>query len=363
MNMANDLEILGKAMEAGVDIAKDVTKETGKTSRENKKSEEETKQQIHKEENATAKENKKQEEGTKQKKIEEREQTEREKTTANKETRKEELDNNIKIFDRVKSAFGKTTNILNDNFKEVKNDYKEIIDKKETELVASREEIKAYQKSLMSAYGEVQRYRVVEEVRNIVANNIINYAEKQAKYNEEIKNITYTINEKEKELQPLEMELNSIKTTIVSLQDAYDELGKRFEVVVKFMSELKFEHKGDLDPQKYSEKYGRKKRELIDLIDDISNKELQLLEKERERLNKIEEINPLMIDLKKTKKVKDILENSKEKFLSVGILEIGNLQLENMNIDTSNTEDIIDVDMSESPESSESEKLLKRETI
>lgn len=357
--MAIDPATAGKFVEKVVDIEKEGIEETGKTSRENKKSEEETKQQIHKEENETAKENKKQEEETKQKKIEEREQTEREKTTANKETRKEELDNDIKISDRVKSAFGKTTNILNDNFKEVKNDYKEIIDKKDKELVTSKEEIKAYRKSLMSAYGEVQRYRVVEEVRNIVANNIIGYVEKKANYDEEIKNITYTIKEKEKELQPLEMELNSIKITIVSLQDAYDELGRRFEVLVKSMSELRFEHKGDLDPQKYAEKYGRKNRELIELIDDISNKELQLLEKERERLNKIEEINPLMIDLKKTKKVKDILENSREKFLTVGILEIGNLQLENRNIDTSNTEDIIDVDMSESPESSESEKLLK----
>ena len=346
--MAIDPMIAAKAASEFADVAKETIKVLGETSRGNKKSEEETKQKEIQEKNETDRRKTEDEQKTQQieikahheteqKKNEEREKTEREKTTANKKTREKELDNNRSILEKGM-----------DVAKEVQNEYKDIIGKKDKELAASKAEIKEYQKSLMFAYGEVQRYKAVEESRNIFAKNITNYVEKKAKFDEEIKNLNYDVDVKEKELHPLEMDLNTIETSIISLQDAYDDLGRRFEVVVKSMSDLKFEHKGDLDPQKYREKYGRKKRELIELIDDISNKELQLLKKEKERLDKIKEIEPLLIELKRTKKVKDILEISKENFLNIGILKLPNLQSENKNIDKSNTENIIDVDVSDS---------------
>ena len=361
-----DVDIIDKAF----DLGKEGIKQTGKTWRENKKSEEETKQRKNEEKEKTKQNKDEKEAETEQKAIEKEAETEQkaiekeaeidhkiiEKEAETEQKKNEGERKTIKdSMDIVNKSSEKITNKFNDIIKDVKDEYREHRKEADKKLVEKDNEIKEYQKSLMSAYGEVQRYKAVEEASRIISDNIIDFVDKKAKFDETIKNISYDIGEKKKELQPLEIDLNTIKTDIKSLKDSYVELGHKFEIVVKAMSELKYEHKHDFKPKKYNEKYNRKKRELKELINDISNKERQFLEKEKERLVKIEAVEPLLIEMKKAKKVKALLENNRERILTTELHKIGNLQLGNKNMDKLNMKDVIDVDDSEI---FESQKLL-----
>ena len=355
---------------AGAKLAGDIVNETGKTYRENKKSEEETKQKVREEKEKT-KRNKDGKEAeivqkeidkdaeTKQKAIEKEAEIDHKTIEKEAETEQKKNEGERKTIkdsmDIVNKSSEKITNKLNDIIKDVKDEYREHQKETDKKLVSKDNEIKEYQKSLMSAYGEVQRYKAVEEASRIISDNIIAFVDKKAKFDETIKNISYDIGEKKKELQPLEIDLNTIKTDIKSLKDSYMELGYKFEIVVKAMSELKYEHKHDFKPKKYNEKYNRKKRELKELINDTSNKERQLLEKEKERLVKIEAVEPLLIEMKKAKKVKALLENNRERILTTELHKIGNLQLGNKNTDMLGARDVIDVSIDEE---SKSDKLL-----
>ena len=327
-----DVDIIDKVS----DLGKEGIKQTAKTWRENKKSEEETKQNKDKKEAETEQKAIEKEAETEQKVIEKEAETEQKKNEGERKTIKDSMD-----------IVSKSSEKITDIIKDVKDEYREHRKEADKKLTEKDNEIKEYQKSLMSAYGEVQRYKAVEEASRIISDNIIAFVDKKAKFDETIKNISYDIGEKKKELQPLEIDLNTIKTDIKSLKDSYVELGHKFEIIVKVMSELKYEYKHDLKPKKYNEKYNRKNRELKELINDISNKERQLLEKEKERLVKIEVLEPLLIEMKKAKKIKTLLENNRERILTTELHKIGNLQLENKNIDKLNMKDVIDVDDSE----------------
>ena len=286
--MAVDPNIVAK----GLEVEKELTKEVGKTIREGKKSEEITKQKA----------------------IEKEAETEQKAIEKEAETEQKKIDKEAEI------------------------------EEKKMELEKKDKELKEYQKLLMLAYAEVQSFKAFEEARRIISKNIMAFVEKKAKYDEAIKNINYDIGEKKKKLEPFKKELHNIEAELKSLRDSYRELGLKFEIIVKIMSELKYEHKNDMDPARYSEKYIRKERELKELINDITNKERHFLEKEKERLIKIEEIEVLSIELKKVKKVKSLLENNRDRILDVELHKIGNLQLENKNTEKEEMKEVIDVE-------------------
>ena len=238
----------------------------------------------------------------------------------------------------------KTVNMATNIIKDTKDECNKLQKEKKMELEKKDKELKDYQNLLMKAYVEVQSFKAIEETRRIISENIMAFVEKKAKYDEAIKNINYDIGEKKKELEPFKKELHDIEAELKSLRDSYRELGLKFEIIVKTMSELKYEHKNDMDPARYSEKYIRKERELKELINDITNKERHFLEKEKERLIKIEEIEMLSIELKKVKKVKSLLENNRDRILDVELHKIGNLQLENKNTEKEEMKEVIDVE-------------------
>jgi len=336
----------------------ETVKEIGKTQREKDKSKAETEQRKTEQEEKTKRNKDEAEAGVKHKTIEKKAETEQKRYEGERRTIKDSMDIVSKTskdaMDIASKAPKKTIDILNDLMKESKDEHREQQKEANRKLEAKENEIKEYQKSLISAYVEVQKYQIAEEAKRIVLDNIVSFADKKAKLDEAIKNISYDIGGKRKELQPLEMELNTIKTEIKSLKDSYDDLGRRFEIVIKTMSELKYEYKHDLDPEKYNEKYQRKEREIKELINDITNQERQLLEKEKERLIKVEIIEPISTELKKIKKLKVLLENNREKILTTELHKIGNFQLGNTNTEKLNREDIIDAE-----EVTESTKFLK----
>jgi len=282
----------------------------------------------------TKRKSKKYEEAIKQKKIDKEAEIEGKKIDKETEIEQKKIEKEAETAQKKDEGEKKLT----------KDECNKLQKEKKMELEKKDKELKDYQNLLMKAYVEVQSFKAIEETRRIISKNIMAFVEKKAKYDEAIKNINYDIGEKKKELEPFKKELHDIEAELKSLRDSYRELGLKFEIIVKTMSELKYEHKNDMDPARYSEKYIRKERELKELINDITNKERHFLEKEKERLIKIEEIEVLSIELKKVKKVKSLLENNRDRILDVELHKIGNLQLENKNTEKEEMKEVIDVE-------------------
>ena len=218
------------------------------------------------------------------------------------------------------------------------------------QLMENNQVIEGYQKSLQNAYVQVVEYKIKEEVHGIVVQKIISFSDRIAKYNEEIENAENDIRRKKKKLQPLKDALRKVEDSINLLNSAYMDLNTKFETQISVMKKLKFEYKNDMDHEKYLEKYKREESVLIQLIDDISHKELQLLHKEHDRLHKVKELEPMLNALEEVEKKLEYLKSSQKRFISVEPHKMANLKLENQNIDKSDTSEVIDAQIYESSE-------------
>lgn len=235
--------------------------------------------------------------------IQEKEKTEREKIRVDGEVKKEEL----------------KTKLLN------------IDNKKYRHLIALAKEM------------EQSQFR--EKVKEIIFEKIIDFVNAKAKFDEEIKNIEFEIRDLNKDIAPLKEEISKIEIDMKILVSSYDELNIRFEKKVEIMQRLKLEREKYSDISKFQDSFKREKTELKNLINEITDKERQLLHKEKEKLNKIQKIEPLLKQLKELKKTKNVLINSKEHFINTEILDMNSnkLKLENKK----EIENVIDVNIEE----------------
>ncbi len=110
-----------------------------------------------------------------------------------------------------------------------------------------------------------------------------------------------------------------------------------------------------MEDAKYGEILERQERELKRLLDEIEQKELELCNREHERLVKEEDMEPLLLALEKSEIALEYLETEQVKLISMGTHNLSNFQpvLENKN--KSEDGELIDIQVIEK----ESDKLLK----
>ncbi|CAA6814674.1 MAG: Unknown protein, partial [uncultured Sulfurovum sp.] len=123
---------------------------------------------------------------------------------------------------------------------------------------------------------------------------------------------------------------------------AYDKLQVKFSQFINSIEELKSEYKDVLDEVRYEVTLKRKEKELFEFLDEIEVSELTLLNKELERLNRLEFFEPKQMKVKKLKIELKELEMEKSYFESMGLHKVANVQLENKKFWESASIEVVD---------------------
>lgn len=132
------------------------------------------------------------------------------------------------------------------------------------------------EKKLLSTINELDR-RYKEEISL--------YSEKLQRYNIEIEKLKNKISIQENEVAKAERELIPDETLIEYESKSFEKLHNKLSNQISSLGELADEYKTLLSEDEYGKKIASKKRFLLDLLEDISEKESLLLNKELERLN------------------------------------------------------------------------------
>ena len=132
------------------------------------------------------------------------------------------------------------------------------------------------EKKLLSTINELDR-RYKE--------GISQYSEKLQRYNVDIEKLRAKITVKEKEVSEAERALIPDETLIDYESKNFEKLHNELLNQITSLSELADEYKSVLSKEEYKKKVASKKRTLLNLLEEISEKEHLLLNKELERLN------------------------------------------------------------------------------
>jgi hypothetical protein len=253
------------------------------------------------------------------------------------------------VADTTVKMADKNQNIIIDTHEKFRNSLDEIESKHKEEIAKSQEKIHNYQDMLYKTTIEIIRQRTIKEIKEEFAQNVLTLVEAKAKYEENVSKTKNDIKRIKNNLKPLQDELQKIEIEIKILESHYKKLNNDFDTLIKALDELKYEYKHNMDESKYYEIYRRKYREQKRIVDDIEQKELELLNRELERLNKIEEMEPLLQEIERNEIALEYLENEHDKLIQIGMHKLNNSQLEKQNMDESVLEegDIIDVPLSD----------------
>jgi len=208
-----------------------------------------------------------------------------------------------------------------------------------------------YQKSLQHANKKATELKIKTEIYNEFSQKILNFAQLQAGYQEKIANTENTLKRNKEKLHPQQNALQEIMIEIRILDSDYDKYQNAFEDKIHLIEKLKFEYQDSMKKSKYEKEYEKEKRELKKIQDNCAHCELILLKKEKNRLIKEEEMEPILLALQKNKMELEHLKNEHTKLISIEThkLYLSQPQLKNNNIDKQN-EVIIEGEICENSE-------------
>jgi hypothetical protein len=171
----------------------------------------------------------------------------------------------------------------------------------------------------------------LNEIDRSYKRGVLEYKENIQSYIIEIEKLKSQIDLEREYSDKEEKNLLMLEHELVFESKAYDKLQVKFSQYINSIEELKNEYKDVLDEARYTVTLKRKEKELFELLDDIEVSELILLNKELERLNIVECLEPKQIQLKKLKIALKELEMEKAYFESIGLHKVSSVQLENKN--------------------------------
>lgn len=143
------------------------------------------------------------------------------------------------------------------------------------------------------------------------------FEEIHAYYNLQIKDIENTIKRAKNSLLPFEKILRDIEVDIKVLESKYMDLNYEFEKEIDEIENIKFEYKSIMKEEEYLKILQRKERGVRRLIDKILDRERQLLNKEKERLHKLEEMKPRERELTNLEILLESLKNQYQNLLTL----------------------------------------------
>lgn len=252
----------------------------------------------------------------------------------------ESMSNNKEI---VNKSLDMVTNIIrkeNENISEQKNIQRE-------EESRKNQILEEYNKSSQIINKELLEFEAKEKLHNELSTKLLTLVEKKANYEKYIDDTEDFIERKKRELEPLKKALLVTHTEMMILDRQYTELNNDFDKQIKIIEELKFEYKDTMSQDKYSENISRKERELYKLKDAIEHKELELLNRELDILNQIEEIEPKQNVLEELESSLKCRKNDQKKMSHIESIKLITTKVDSQDAYQLDTNELIDAEVIE----------------
>ena len=155
--------------------------------------------------------------------------------------------------------------------------------KKSSSIVEQNENLST--NHLIAFNMEKRLFSTINELDRLYKEGITAYSETLQRYNVDIKKLKNEITIKAKDVAEAEKKLIADETLIEYESKNFEKLHNELSKQIALLSELADEYKSVLSEVEYRKKVASKKRTLLNLLEEISEKESLLLNKELERLN------------------------------------------------------------------------------
>ena len=176
--------------------------------------------------------------------------------------------------------------------------------------------------SLNQQHLEPKIAKKIQEINSFYQKSFNNYQKNIQEYNSKITNIKDTIRfENKKNMQDKEA-FTEAKNELHQEERSLDYLQNKLNQKIKSLEEFKQDNEENTKTSTYLKKFSKRKDELIELLEEVEESELALLNKELQRLNLLETLEPKLENIMKLENNLNILEKEKENFERIGFNEI-----------------------------------------
>ena len=196
--------------------------------------------------------------------------------------------------------------------------------------------------ALQKSGFKLQLVEKLTEIDKRYKQGVQEYKESIQAYNIEIEKLRNQIALESEYCVKEEKSLLMIEHELRFESKAYENLQVKFSGLINPIEELQSDYKDVLDAVRYESTLKRKEKELFECLEDIELAELTLLNKELERLNIFEQVEPKQIQLKKLKMTLKEVEMQKAYFESMGLHKVSSVQVENKNFWKGSSSEVVD---------------------
>ena len=180
-------------------------------------------------------------------------------------------------------------------------------------------------------------FSTINELDRLYKENISAYGETLQRYNVDIEKLKNEIVTKERDVAKAERALIADETLIEYESKNFEKLHNELSKQIALLSELADEYKSLLSKEEYAKKITLKKRALLETLEEISEKERLLLNKELERLNHFSHYQERKKSLEQLESELKELELEKSYFESTELQKIGSLKGDGLSSETLET--------------------------
>jgi len=212
----------------------------------------------------------------------------------------------------------------------------------QTSLVKAGENSSSNISEIQNGDFKLQLVEKLTEIDRHYKEGVFQYKESIQAYNIEIEKLKNQIDSEREYCDKEEKNLLMIDHELLFESKAYDKLQVKFAGFLNSIEELQNDYKDILEESQYTSTLKRKEKELFECLDDIELFEISLLNKELERLNLLESLEPKQVQLKRVKTALKELEMEKTYFESMGLHNVSSIQLENKSLSKEELTDVVD---------------------
>ena len=180
-------------------------------------------------------------------------------------------------------------------------------------------------------------FSTINELDRLYKENISAYGETLQRYNVDIEKLKNEIVTKERDVAKAERALIADETLIEYESKNFEKLHNELSKQIALLSELADEYKSLLSKEEYAKKITLKKRALLETLEEISEKECLLLNKELERLNHFSHYQERKKSLEQLESELKELELEKSYFESTELQKITSLKGDGLSSETLET--------------------------
>jgi len=212
---------------------------------------------------------------------------------------------------------------------------------------ASEKKLEKMSLQLHQSSIKIELASKIKEIDDLYQKGVIEYSESINRYNIELEKLRNEITITQEKSKKSENTLGNIEKSIEYQEQSLVALHQKFVQKTNSILELKTEYKDALDAQLYNATIKRKERDIFELIDEIEEMELSFLNKELQRINLEELLEPKRSLLEELNRNLKELELEKSYFESTGLQRLSRSNIEQQALEHLNKKDFVDTEVME----------------